>query len=353
MTKRLTPLLDDPAAAPDVRELLLAGRDASVTDYDFNAGLERHMTHVQTGAPLPDWAKGLEGSSGTGTAVVTGTSLIGWLALPIATVAVVGAVMLLRDREPEPAPTVSAGAHGSSGEPTQVVQAAPTAVPAAAPSEAGLRADRAAREPHGSTRALETSRRAANGRGQSSAKSAAKRASTAAGTRPGSSATGTAATGAARAPSSGDLFDGSPIPTASQADNVARSARSASANAAQAERETAAEAVALDERRGEAKPEPAAIDDTRLEREMGMLAVAQRVLHTDAARTLSLARQGESEFAGSMFTQERKQLELLALVKLGRLDEAKRLARPYLARYPNGPFSDRVRRALATGRVER
>jgi hypothetical protein len=86
---------------------------------------------------------------------------------------------------------------------------------------------------------------------------------------------------------------------------------------------------------------------------MGMLSVAQRVLHTDAARTLSLARRGESEFAGSMFTQERQQLELLALVKLGRLDEAKRLARPYLARYPNGPFSDRVRRALATGRVER
>ena len=54
-----------------------------------------------------------------------------------------------------------------------------------------------------------------------------------------------------------------------------------------------------------------------------------------------------------MFTEERQQLLLLSLVKLGRLDEAKRLARPYLARYPNGPFSDRVRRSLASGRVER
>jgi hypothetical protein len=95
------------------------------------------------------------------------------------------------------------------------------------------------------------------------------------------------------------------------------------------------------------------LDDARLEREMGMLAVTQRVLHGDPARALNLARQGEAEFGGSMFTQERQQLLLLSLVKLGRMDEARRLAKTYLARYPNGPFSDRVRRALATGRVER
>jgi hypothetical protein len=94
-------------------------------------------------------------------------------------------------------------------------------------------------------------------------------------------------------------------------------------------------------------------DDARLEREMTMLAVAQRVLQSDPARSLALARQAESEFAGGMFAQERQQIVLLALVKLGRIDEARRLAKPYLARYPHGPFSDRVRRALAAGKVKR
>jgi hypothetical protein len=99
------------------------------------------------------------------------------------------------------------------------------------------------------------------------------------------------------------------------------------------------------------KPAPATVvDDSRLEREMGMLAMAQRVLTSDPERALRLARQGEQEFAGSMFTHERQQVLLLALIELGRTAEARRLAKPYLERYPNGPFSDRLRRALANAR---
>jgi hypothetical protein len=108
------------------------------------------------------------------------------------------------------------------------------------------------------------------------------------------------------------------------------------------------------ERAKAARPaQPTPQDEERLEREMGMLAAAQRALHVDPTRALKLAQQGESEFRDSMFTQERQQLLLLALVKLSRLDEAKRLAKPYLQHFPHGPFSDRVRRALATGQVER
>jgi hypothetical protein len=81
--------------------------------------------------------------------------------------------------------------------------------------------------------------------------------------------------------------------------------------------------------------------------------MAERVLRTDPERALKLVRQGEAEFQGSMFTPERQQLLLLSLVELGKLDEARRLAKPYLARFPHGPFSDRVRRALASGSVER
>jgi hypothetical protein len=119
---------------------------------------------------------------------------------------------------------------------------------------------------------------------------------------------------------------------------------------------TASQATASEQRAAAAAaatPAPApVVDDARLEREMGMLAVAQRVLKTDPERALRLARQGEQEFAGSMFTQERQQVLLLALIELGRIDEAKRLALPYLKRYPNGPFSDRLRSALAAAKSE-
>jgi hypothetical protein len=103
----------------------------------------------------------------------------------------------------------------------------------------------------------------------------------------------------------------------------------------------------------EVRGEPArpTYDDARLEREMRMLKVAESVLRTNPERALRLARQGEKEFPGSMFTQERQQVLLLALVELGRMDEARRLAKSYLRKYPKGPFSDRVRRALATGTV--
>ena len=84
---------------------------------------------------------------------------------------------------------------------------------------------------------------------------------------------------------------------------------------------------------------------------MQMLAVAQRVLSSDPERSLRLTRQGEQEFRGSMFSAERTQVSLLALVQLGRVDEARRLGTPFLRAYPNAPWSARLREALATGRL--
>jgi hypothetical protein len=127
-------------------------------------------------------------------------------------------------------------------------------------------------------------------------------------------------------------------------------AQAADSNSA-AQRETPAEAGEAARSSASAKPAPV-VDESRLEREMQMLAVTQRVLATDPGRALRLADQGEREFAGSMFSAERRQLGLLALVKLGRLDEARRAGRPFLARYPKAPWSERLRRALATGVVD-
>ena len=90
-------------------------------------------------------------------------------------------------------------------------------------------------------------------------------------------------------------------------------------------------------------------DTEQCRRALGVVSEEARRLSRVLASLLTLARAD----AGSMFAQERQQVVLLALVKLGRMDEARRLAKPYLARYPHGPFSERVRRALATGKVER
>jgi hypothetical protein len=104
-----------------------------------------------------------------------------------------------------------------------------------------------------------------------------------------------------------------------------------------------------------AKEEESAKEDevsgARLEREMRMLAVAQRVLTEDPARSLRLCRQGESEFRGSMFSAERKQVALLALVQLGKVEQARREGIPFLRAFPNAPWSARLREALSTGKL--
>ena len=342
MTKRALPLLDDPSTHSGVRELLQAGRDSHVSDYDYGSGLERHMAQVQAGAPMPDWAKGLEAGAGKGAAAAAsaaGTGLVGWWALPVATVAVaaaIGAVVLFRGEE-----TVPVARHGVGVSAAPAPAAQPVAVPAVVPSAPAV-ADSVAREQH-----EEASRVASQRSGRARSSSGLKPVQV-------KHAQAVANTHAASAPSAASAHgtqSASARTTASGSVTAAPAAKGDQApTAAQAQPEQSA--VASEEQPA-AEQEPApVVDDSRLEREMGMLAVAQRVLQDNPARTLSLARQGEAEFAGSMFTQERQQLLLLALVKLGRLDEAKRLARPYLAHYPNGPFSDRVRRALSTGRVE-
>lgn len=351
MSKRVLPLLDDPTTHSSVRDLLQAGRDANVSDYDYGAALQRHIGMVQAGAPMPDWAKGLEAGAGKGAAAAAaaaGSSLVGWWALPVAGVAVaaaIGAAVLFRSEESIP----HARPHGVGAAPVAapVVPAASGVVPAAPVTAQAEPSEQAAQPSQGEARAAIKVRSgsaqkappAKHAQGAANGHAAASNSATSNGGKADLFATAPSATGTRSAQTKSTTTSGSTVAAAQQP--------AAAAEQAQPEQN----AVAADDE--PAAQQPAPVDDTRLEREMGMLAVAQRVLQVDPARTLSLARQGEAEFAGSMFTPERKQLELLALVKLGRLDEAKRLARPYLARYPNGPFSDRVRRALSTGHVDR
>lgn len=340
MTKRLMPMLDDPRESSHVRELLEAGRSAPVSDYDFEQGLRRHLSQIEAGAALPQWAESLQAGATAAGSGAAGSSLWLWIGLPVISVAAISAVVMIRSAEAPAAPAAVPG-RAAPAALQQAAEPVPTTTlvePVVIEGRPQHRAEQV--EPNRAPRRARTATVAPSQDGAESVEIARRETSAPAlplKAEPGATIERTAKI------EPGDKVERAAAP----AGKVGSTPAPRPAVRPEPEQEEQQEAVAP-----EPEPKPA-VDEARLEREMAMLAMTQRVLFTDAARALNLARQGEAEFEGSMFTQERQQLLLLALVKLGRVDEAKRLARPYLSRYPHGPFSDRVRRALATGRVDR
>jgi RNA polymerase sigma-70 factor (ECF subfamily) len=80
-------------------------------------------------------------------------------------------------------------------------------------------------------------------------------------------------------------------------------------------------------------------------REIQEVAAARQLLARDPAGALSLVRSGETRFASGYLGEERRYIGVVALFKLGRLDEARAAAARFLVDYPDGPFTARVRAA--------
>jgi RNA polymerase sigma-70 factor (ECF subfamily) len=80
--------------------------------------------------------------------------------------------------------------------------------------------------------------------------------------------------------------------------------------------------------------------------EVREVATAEQLLATAPARALTLVRSGEARFAHGYLREERRYIGVIALFKLGRLDEARAEAARFLNDYPDGPFSERVRGAI-------
>jgi hypothetical protein len=354
---------DDLTESAYVRRLLRTGRNAQA-NYDIEKGLARHLANLKNGAPLPLWAAGLP-------VAPTAASWTTWLAAPLLGVVLFGGWYLTKGSETSQllasqtqiaaiAPAVAkdnavqlqaalamrAAAVASASAAERALQ--PTAAEAVATestTDAGRSVHaRSTARPSASSKSLA---RAGSKRRAASAADAGKR-----GTGTGSSlhapiAASPTDTGASNASSH---TDSSSDRAASENDAVAqqlqqpKSAEPAPAEPAAAQPPAAPRPTAAVEK-------VAAVDDSKLEREMQMLAVTQRVLAEDPDRALRLARQGEREFANSMFSAERRQLALLALVQLGRLEEARKLGKPFLLSYPNAPWSARLRQALASGRL--
>lgn len=117
-----------------------------------------------------------------------------------------------------------------------------------------------------------------------------------------------------------------PVPTAElSVDDLPREAPSASA-------------------RREVPAPSAASPEERLRAEMKQLAEVRSAVSSSPARALELANRGHGEFKGGVFYQEREALAISALRALGRSGEAKTRANAFLASFPRGPYSERVRK---------
>ncbi|HEX3772656.1 MAG TPA: sigma-70 family RNA polymerase sigma factor [Polyangiaceae bacterium] len=79
--------------------------------------------------------------------------------------------------------------------------------------------------------------------------------------------------------------------------------------------------------------------------EIQEVARAERMLATDPAQALALAHAAEQRFPRGYVLEERRYVEIMALVALGRTDEARPKAARFLRDHPESAFARRVREA--------
>lgn len=82
--------------------------------------------------------------------------------------------------------------------------------------------------------------------------------------------------------------------------------------------------------------------------EMRLVGQAERLLSTAPERALLIARGLETRFPQGYFREERAYVEVMALFRLGRTREGRSKADRFLRAYPDGPYSRRVRSAVAS-----
>lgn len=86
--------------------------------------------------------------------------------------------------------------------------------------------------------------------------------------------------------------------------------------------------------------------DPRDLEEMRRVADAEQLLMRAPADTLRMVREDNQRFRDGYFHEERRYLEIMALIALGKADDARLLARQFLKRYARGAYRARVEEAL-------
>ncbi len=81
--------------------------------------------------------------------------------------------------------------------------------------------------------------------------------------------------------------------------------------------------------------------------EVQQLALAERLLAREPARALALVRAGMERFRPGYLHQERRYVEVLALIALSQRAPARQLARQFVRDYPASPYRRKVEQAIA------
>jgi hypothetical protein len=86
--------------------------------------------------------------------------------------------------------------------------------------------------------------------------------------------------------------------------------------------------------------------DSQLLAETEHMAELRRLAAADPARALTRAEQGAQKFPRGFFAQEREAISITLLLRVGRSQEARVRGERFLARYPQGPAAEQIRRAM-------
>ena len=295
------------SAAEEAEALLEAGRTDPVLHYDVELGLERHQAWLRSDAPLPEWA----GVS------VAAKSLMPLVVKTIGSAVLIGAVGVATWQ-------VRGGSQPSAAEAEHaslVVERAPQVAAAVeaprplpvpdqgSPSEASVRR---------AVRSEVLDKRGARAHRASNSRTASTRVEHVA-----------ARTEAVDAP-------------AARVESAATSATTPASREAAATPENKL-ITAAKRARPEPGPQAQAPDDLV---EMQQVATAEQLLERSPERALALVREGDQRFARGYFQQERAYVAIMALIKLGRIEEARGRAASFAKQFPARPYGARIRSAL-------
>lgn len=338
------------SAAETAEALLEAGRTQPALKYDVELGIARHQEWLRSEAPMPEWAGASVGAAASSMSIIAKTLLS---AVVVGTLAA-GAWYARSGSQPsaaqpdeaspraESAQAVAPSAHHAAGsEPEAWLATTPMPI-----SDLSAQTDS---PPH---RVGADKHKA---RGQRAHKEAAS--ARAAGAKLG------AAVSSADADSTRGLGEAArrePDALATNQASAARATRNEAASTATREKEPLSAATAEKEplsaaaaekppisEKQRAQPEPAAQaqgpDDLA---EMKQVATAEQLLERSPDRALALVRQADTQFPRGYFQQERAYIAIMALIRLGRIDEARARAASFAKRYPALPYGARIRSAL-------
>jgi hypothetical protein len=302
------------SAAEAAEALLKAGRTQPVLSYDVEVGLARHHDWLRSDAPMPAWA-----SAGVGSAT---KSLVPLVIKTFVSAVLVGtlaiAVWQVRARlQPSAAVVepVTQSAAQEFGAPEAVPEPlmAPMPIPVseqALPSEPVRRTVRPDPQDKRTARVLRAHK-------------------------------------VGRAASAREVSATAPVQAASAQTQPATSARVETGAAAShdhgATREQAAATREPIDAAHSARAESQEPEDLV---EMQQVATAEQLLERSPARALAIVRQGEQRFAHGYFRQERAYIAIMALIRLGRIDEARTRAASFADQFPALPYGARIRKAL-------